>query len=682
MICRCVKGLMFSNSFSVASTVLAFFSMVHPLVAFSGSLDTSFGTGGIVITPLAGVSSAKDIAIQADGKVVVVGETQRTTKDTVIARYNANGTLDSSFGTGGVAIYDLGYEDRANKVAIQADGKIVVAGHRSGSSGQLQFMVARVTTTGALDTSFAVNGLATLSSANWIYEAHGVAIQTDGKIIAVGSGQYLFYESSSWPVVRLNTDGSFDTGFGAQGKKYVGGSLRSAANAVEVQPNGQILVGGYTVPLSNKMFTMVRLNANGTEDTSFGIDGTSRIGAFLGGGTFIQDICYLEGGSIIAAGSVAAESEIGIIKMLANGAIDQSYGTDGIVQLNRSIGDSVSGIELLDDGGLIIGGHLDNFGSSSALFAKLTANGNLDPTFGPMSQGYVNTFIGTGSTLIFGLAERSPGKWVLVGKSHNGTRDCITLAAFNEGPPNPPELAFYELPNTSRNAGETLVFGDAAPKTSGWSRQFKMMNSGGTALSNFNISVQGGNFVCSELSAASILHGESTSFDITFKPDGDAPGERRALLRILSNDPLKPVFEMTLVGTVLSHLIDSDGDGLNDASEYQLRAFGLDYQSPQQALVESLFSNLKGALPNLNQAGLYAEEQIHTLNINTPVLKRDNGTGKFTLELSLEQSADLRSYNPLPLTIPEVTITPEGKMKFEFSTSASALFFRVMHGNK
>src|SRR5262249_4024029 len=148
-----------------------------------GSLDSSFGSGGEVTTSFKGQAIATAEAIQNDGKIVLVGETQGANGDDfALARYNPDGSLDTTFGTGGKVTTDFAGADDAFSVAIQSDGKIVVAGSSQQNTGE-DFALARYNSDGTLDTSFGAGGEVLTAIAGG---ANGVAIQADGKIVAAG----------------------------------------------------------------------------------------------------------------------------------------------------------------------------------------------------------------------------------------------------------------------------------------------------------------------------------------------------------------------------------------------------------------------------------------------------------------------------------------------------------------
>ncbi len=219
-----------------------------------GSLDTSFGTGGNVTTDFGtgNTDSANAIASQSDGKIVAAGSSfANGLGDFALARYNTDGSLDTSFGTGGKVLtnfIDGGSNDEANAVSIQTDGKIIVAGFSNANVGGFlvagDFALARYNTDGSLDTSF--GKVVTVFSGNGSNDvANAVVIQADGKIVAAGSSPV--NDSDEFALARYNTDGSLDTSFGTGGKVLTdfGGSATSdVIKAVATQTDGKIVVAG------------------------------------------------------------------------------------------------------------------------------------------------------------------------------------------------------------------------------------------------------------------------------------------------------------------------------------------------------------------------------------------------------------------------------------------------------
>ncbi len=233
-----------------------------------GSLDTAFGSGGKVVTAFNHEAGLRDIAIQSDGKIVAVGNSGGNYEDPtfLLARYNANGSLDGSFGTGGIVANGFGALAYATAGVIQSDGKIVAVGTNGNA-----FALARYNSDGSLDVSFGTGGKV-LTTFDGFTVAEDVLIQTDGKILAVGRS---YTTSYYFALARYNTNGTLDASFGVGGKVATtfssgGGYARAAA----IQSDGKIVAVGTSGNDINNRFTVLRYNADGSPDVSFGSGGT------------------------------------------------------------------------------------------------------------------------------------------------------------------------------------------------------------------------------------------------------------------------------------------------------------------------------------------------------------------------------------------------------------------------
>jgi len=223
-----------------------------------GSLDTSFGSGGTVTTDFFGnEDDAFSVLIQPDGKIVAVGSANNPASfyDFAAVRYLSNGTLDASFGVAGKVSTDFGDQnfDRARSAALQPDGKIVAAGFAISQNGGVQnFAVARYTSSGVLDTTFSRDGITQIDFGNCCQSAMKVLLQTDGKIIAVGGSNG---ESSDddFLLARLNPRGSLDNTFGVAGQVRTSfGDLNGGANGAALQSDGKIVAVGFQATFSNQ----------------------------------------------------------------------------------------------------------------------------------------------------------------------------------------------------------------------------------------------------------------------------------------------------------------------------------------------------------------------------------------------------------------------------------------------
>jgi uncharacterized delta-60 repeat protein len=238
----------------------------------NGTVDTTFGDNGVVITPNAGDDLIKKVKIQADGKIVAVGQIASPPTnygDFILTRYESNGSLDNSFGTGGKVITDINGRDNAYDFVIQTDGKYVVAGEVNSN-----FALARYNPNGSLDSLFGTSGVVT-TQMHTGGEATGVALQADGKIIVAGPA--LTSADVDFAVVRYQADGSLDTSFGTNGKVFTNLSWHDYVTGVAIQPNGRIVVAGYLISgCCGDLFGITRLVGDVVNRTRFDFDGDGK----------------------------------------------------------------------------------------------------------------------------------------------------------------------------------------------------------------------------------------------------------------------------------------------------------------------------------------------------------------------------------------------------------------------
>jgi uncharacterized delta-60 repeat protein len=274
----------------------------------NGSIDTSFGSAGIVSTDFFGNNSeATAIALQTDGKIVVAGvASDGVANQFALVRYLTNGSLDTSFGVGGkVTTSFFGFDDSASAVRVQADGKIVVAGQAYPGGANTQFALARYTSSGSLDPTFGTGGKVTTDFFGGNDAADALILQTDGKIVAAGMAYPLGTGIDHYAAARYNTDGSLDTSFGNAGKTSVEFTSAYARRLAAVgQADGKIVLAGWGVDSASGFdhFQLLRLNVNGSLDTSFSGDGKQTT-TFFGSQNQAFALAVQGDGKLIAAGS-------------------------------------------------------------------------------------------------------------------------------------------------------------------------------------------------------------------------------------------------------------------------------------------------------------------------------------------------------------------------------------------
>jgi uncharacterized delta-60 repeat protein len=395
------------NYKSTALMAATLFCSSTLLMAQAGSLDPTFGTGGTVITPFSGENNAiaNAAAIQSDGKIVVAGAIPDTQGfgEQGLARYNTNGTLDTSFGTGGLVTTSA---DTIFGIAILSNGQIVV-----GAAGALAVQAARYNTNGTLDTTFGAGGIASVRpfSPNFFdASSGGLALQKDGKIL-VAAGNAL---------VRFLGNGQIDSTFGTGGVV----PLLFTANRINLLANGKILIASTFDSLSPASSgTIARYNSNGTLDTTFALNGQiSIVGpasaiALLSNGKFI-----VAGSFPTSIGTPPAPNTYGVAltRYNANGTVDITFGTHGGVVAPFSGNTDAVGFALAiqSNGDIVAAGQAGSQapdGPSSFALARFTATGQVDTTFG--NSGTVTTAFGNNTAFVSALLIQSDGKIVAVG---------------------------------------------------------------------------------------------------------------------------------------------------------------------------------------------------------------------------------------------------------------------------
>jgi uncharacterized delta-60 repeat protein len=387
-------------------------------LAAPGDLDPTFSGDGKVTTRFpGGTNEAQGMAIQADGKVVVVGWAGGDDTKFVLVRFNTDGTLDSTFGAGGKVRTNLTpWFDGAGAVAIQADGKLVVAGWAGGSGRR--FALVRYNADGALDTSFGLAGKVATNFTPGADQAFGVAIQADGKIVAVG-GAALDGRGERFALARYNADGTPDTSFSADGKVTIEFTRwRDHAEQVAVQADGKIVAAGTAALFGSRAarFALVRLNPNGTLDSTFSADGkvTSN---FVGENEFAMGVAIQTDGKIVAAGEsgqtrFSVDTTFALARYNADGTLDTAFDGDGKVTTNftSEFDGAWGGLAIQADGKIVAAGHASFLRFAVARYAP---NGTLDTSFS--GDGKATTKFGFASEVATGVAIQADGKIVAAG---------------------------------------------------------------------------------------------------------------------------------------------------------------------------------------------------------------------------------------------------------------------------
>ncbi len=400
----------------------------------NGSLDSAFSGDGKQTTDFGGYSDgAADVAIQGDGKIVAVGCGCAGGTDFALARYTPSGFLDPSFSGDGKRRTNFGGVDGAAGVAIQDDGKIVAVG-----DGFDQFALARYNPNGSLDPSFSGNGRQMTSFGGCCEGARAVALQSDGKIVAVGTTNDNGVPAGDFAVARYNPNGSLDTTFSGDGKQLTdfGGAFGDRADAVALQSDGKIVVAGIVDDFRPSDFALARYNPNGSLDGTFSGDGMQRTDFGFGGTEGATGLAVQGDGKIVAVG-VAGESPMGDDFALArydpNGSLDPSFSADGKETTDFGLGveDRANGVAVQGDGKIVVVGVAGGGATANDFaLARYDSNGSLDPTFSGDGRRRTDFRFGD-SDEAKGVALQSDGNIVAVGvgRAPNQT-DSFALARY------------------------------------------------------------------------------------------------------------------------------------------------------------------------------------------------------------------------------------------------------------
>jgi len=408
-----------------------------------GTLDPTFNTS---VTPgytktdvvTGGYDYGQAMAAHSDGRIVVAA--YNVNNYFTILRYTSTGALDNTFGTGGIVTlrYAAGDDAQAYAVTVLSNNKILVAGYSWGATKD--FALLQLNEDGTPDAGFGTGGWTITAVGAGDDEVRSMSVQPDGKIVLAGITDN--GSDNDFAVVRLNTDGTPDNLFGSGGKVTTDINSNDLVEGLAVQSDGKIVVGGTSNSLGDADFAAVRYNSDGTPDNLFGTAGISTIDiGFAGAGStdIGHSLAIQSDGKIILAGQTAASTggndDVAIIRLTANGSLDTGFDSDGILLYNYgtvNTDDEVRSVIVQSDGKILLGGSTDGTGSSFALMLlRFNADGSLDPTFGPASDGVATADITGTPDIGYAMAMHGTRIYLVGSTADNALRKQVILAAFN-----------------------------------------------------------------------------------------------------------------------------------------------------------------------------------------------------------------------------------------------------------
>lgn len=390
-------------------------SLAH---AAAGSLDPNFGNGGKVVGSFGSPIVVANAALQSDGKIVVLISNDLT--NFALVRFLSDGSVDSSFGSGGVAQTIFANFNFPGSVIIQSDGKIVVTGIATNNEANYVFVAARFNADGSLDSNFGVGGQATAAVSGLLAESVSL-IQPDGKILLAGA-VIIPRQPSRLAMARLNADGSPDSSFGVNGTLEQPSAV-AFVSSLAINAAGNILVeaGSAIAAFNLNGGALSRVSPAPISAQSQGGEAHSAT-AFQPDGRFVFAKFVLEGNFR------ARDRDTQVVRFTATGAADPAFSSpvfDFVGEGGTGTFDVTAAVAVLPNGQIVLGAsHADPaFTNEVFALARLNPNGSLDPTFG--SGGIVTTNLG-GVEGVAAILVQPDGKIVAIGTANNFADVALT----------------------------------------------------------------------------------------------------------------------------------------------------------------------------------------------------------------------------------------------------------------
>jgi len=545
--------------------------MTDACLAAPGDLDTTFNGSGKVTTLMGtGPDYGRAVAIQSDGKILLAGSASIPTyRDFTLLRYNANGSLDTNFnGTGKVTTPMSSYDDYGRGIAVQGDGKILVAGYAG--SAYVDFALARYETNGTLDTTFNSTGRIITPVGTGDDCGQSVALQADQRILVAGYAR--IGTNYDFALVRYETNGSLDASFNGSGKVTTAiGTSDDCGQAVAIQTDGRIVVAGYAMIGTNLDFALVRYQTDGSLDTSF--NGTGKVTTPMSSYDDCGQSVVIQGdGKILVAGYAwdGGFNRFALARYNSNGTLDTNFNGNGkVTTIFNGYDDRSQSLALQSDGKILVAGYASNGYYDYFAVARYNPNGSLDTSFN--GSGKVTTHISSYDDWGASVAVQGDGNILVAGSANSH----LALVRYWGGDVEIAieQPAGRDLVDGASGVdfGPTLT-----TTTSDRTFTIKNARGGSLTGLGVIIDGSGaGNFSVIESPVAPVTGPTgSTTFAVRFAPTTGGP--KTASMRIASNDSDENPFDIDLIGRGLVPSADEDSDGITNEAEIALKALGFD----------------------------------------------------------------------------------------------------------
>ena len=596
-----------SNAGGTGTTPDAVFTTYGPAAG-----DSSFGAAGVRITGFAGPAQASRLLQQADGRLLLVGSASNGSNyDFALARWNTDGTPDTSFGTQGTTTTDVSADDFAYAAALQSDGSILAAGsHPYNGTPPQKLTVLRYNTDGSRDLSFAFNNNLTQGL------AFGLGVMSDDGFV---TNCYMGSMSPYLYGFRTTSSGTQHDQLTNAGYYLPLNSLLGATASLGdtvVQPDGKVLVVHQGWDGSNYRFTVLRVNVDGSQDTTFGGSGTvmTPIGTVAGDEAPACATMQPDGKILVAGQSFNGTNlDAAVVRYNTDGSLDTSFNGTGKAVFAVGGGDDYfRGITLQADGKILLAGATYGGAYDQALLIRLNTDGSPDTSFG--ANGVAVFTPGSFNNRFCGVVQDSSGRIVAGGTSEDshGVPQFTLVRLLTTVS----DIKVEQPAGTFLSSGiSTVDFGsvNVASGNGSVTRTFTVDSAGALPLAISGVTVDGPNaaeFVLdSTLLQSSLPPAGQTSFTVTFTPT--APGTRSAVLHITSNAQVPASFDINLSGTTNSVVTPSFASAATvpnisngfTAGGFSLGTVNLGFE-PVPGQVLTLISNISSSPVNGTFTGL------------------------------------------------------------------------------
>ncbi len=415
-----MKTKLLSNLFILFFSISAFSQL--------GTLDDTYGTNGQTSNSFGPNCQSYDSEIQPNGKIIIVGNDNSFASGSscIITRYLPNGTIDNSFGNNGVVSVLIDDYCTGSAIALQNDGKIVVAGTSykpAGNNQASEIMVLRLNIDGNLDTTFGTNGITSINL-NDSQTINSIAIQSDGKIVAGGEIENLAISNiNTFGLVRFLNNGDIDTTFGTNGYTCTSGINGGRILDLKLTDDDKIIAVGNNTPYSTEHL-IVKYDSNGNIDNTFGLNGNGIVqGQINNLSTFTK--CVIKNNAIYVSGATSNSKYNALIaKYNLDGMLDSNFGNNGLIvkDFGTNLSSFANDLNFDSNNNLLVG---YSYGSTSNYdfgLESYNANGVLNQNFGV--NGLFSTNFGAGHDYFRSLSIQSDNKIIMVGNKSSNQITC------------------------------------------------------------------------------------------------------------------------------------------------------------------------------------------------------------------------------------------------------------------